>query len=349
MAGYEVSGFLPNFINSQISKKTMKNLPAQIAAITSILFLSITQGMSQTSRVAESFSLEKLDQWMEEISNWGRWGDDDQMGTLNLITPQIRKQAAELVKEGISVTLSMELDTESNINNTQPFQHDLVRFGQWTMDTYSVSYHGYTHSHLDAQRHIAHDGKIYNGYAEENIDQIGSGNMGVHHMKNGIFTRGVLVDIPLLKGVSYLEPGTSITIADLEAWEKKSKITVQSGDVLLIRTGRWAREKEMGMWKFEENAAGLHASTAKWLKERDVAVLGSDGTADVLPSGCEDQTHPLHQLVLIGLGMPLLDNLNLEDIAQVAANQNRWEFLLVVAPLRINGGTGSPVNPIATF
>ena len=327
----------------------MKNLPIQLTAIIGILFLSISEGLSQTSQPAEPFSMEILDQWMLEISNWGRWGDDDQMGTLNLITPQIRKQAAELVQEGNSVSLSMDLDVEPSINNTQPFQHDLIRFGQWTMDTYSINYHGYSHSHLDAQRHIAHDGKIYNGYPEESINHVGTGNMGVHHMKNGIFTRGVLVDVPLLKGVSYLEPGTSITIEDLEAWEKKSKITVQSGDVLLIRTGRWALEKEKGMWKFDENAAGLHASTAKWLKERDVAVLGSDGSADVLPSGCEGQTHPLHQLVLFGLGMPILDNLNLEDLSKVALNQNRWEFLLVVAPMRIIGGTGSPVNPIATY
>jgi kynurenine formamidase len=217
------------------------------------------------------------------------------------------------------------------------------------MDTYSVNYHGYTHSHLDAQRHISVDGKIYNGYPVESIDATEPGNMGVQHMKNGIFTRGILVDIPLLKGVPYLEPGTAITIQDLEAWEMRSNIKVGSGDVLLIRTGRWAREKEKGLWKFEESAAGLHASTAKWLKERDVAVLGSDGTADVLPSGCDGQTHPIHQLVLIALGMPILDNLNLEDVALEASKQGRWEFLLVVSPLRIQGGTGSPVNPIATF
>jgi len=327
----------------------MKKLLPQIASTAGLLLLSITLGLSQISQPAQPFSAETLNQWMDDISNWGRWGDDDQLGTLNLITPEVRKAATNLVKKGISVSLSMDLDVNPNINNGQPFEHTIYRSGQWTMDTYCINYHGYAHSHLDAQRHIAVDGKIFNGYPEESVDQIGKGNMGVHHMKNGIFTRGVLVDIPLLKGVPYLEPGTSITIEDLEAWEKKSNLTVQSGDVLLIRTGRWAREKEKGMWKFDEYAAGLHASTAKWLKERDVAVLGSDGTADVLPSGCESQTHPLHQLVLIGLGMPLLDNLNLEDIAVVAANQNRWEFLLVVAPMRIIGGTGSPVNPIATF
>lgn len=293
--------------------------------------------------------METLEQWMKDISNWGRWGKDDQLGTLNLITTQKRKQAAQLVREGISVSLSMELETESNINNNQPFEHDLARSGQWTVDTYSINYHGYAHSHLDAQRHIAIDGKMYNGYPVENIETPGTGTMGIQHMKDGIFTRGILVDVPLLKGVEYLEPGTSITIEDLEAWEKKANINVQSGDILLIRTGRWAREKEKGVWKFDEHAAGLHASAAKWLKERDVAVVGSDGSADVLPSGCDEQTHPLHQLVLIALGMPILDNLNLEDVAKVAQQYDRWEFLLVVAPMRIHGGTGSPVNPIATF
>jgi kynurenine formamidase len=268
---------------------------------------------------------------------------------LNLITPQVRKQAAALVKEGISVSLALDMDIDSSLNNPRPLQHTFVRAGQWTMDTYCINYHGYAHSHLDAQRHIAHEGKIYNGYPEEPIDQTGSGYMGVHHMKNGIFSRGVLVDMPRLKGVAYLEPGTSITVQDLDAWEKETGIRVGSGDVLLIRTGRWAYEKENGIWNYVTAAAGLHASTAKWLRARDVAVLGSDGTGDVLPSGIESQTHPVHQLALIGLGMPLLDNLNLEDVARVAAEQNRWEFLLVVAPLRIFGGTGSPLNPIATF
>ncbi len=327
----------------------MKNLLTKIVVINGILSFFIADAFCQPSQNTASFSTETLDKWSKEISNWGRWGDNDQMGTLNLITPLKRKQAAALVQEGISVSLSMDLDVKPSMNNTQPFKHDLFRAGQWTMDNYSISYHGYSHSHLDAQRHIAHEGKIYNGYPEERIDNVGTGNMGAQHMKNGIFSRGVLVDIPLLKGVPYLEPGTSITTEDLEAWENKIGIKIQSGDILLIRTGRWEGEKKLGIWKLDEKAAGLHASTAKWLKERDIAMLGSDGTADVLPSGCDGQTHPIHLLALYALGLPILDNLNLEDLAKEAKKQNRWEFLLVVAPLRIIGGTGSPVNPIATF
>jgi kynurenine formamidase len=327
----------------------MMRLLTKFVVLSGLVLLTLSNAFCQVPAPARAFDLEVLDQWMKDISNWGRWGDDDQLGTLNLITPEIRQNAAALVKTGVSISLALDLDVNPSINNTSPFEHEMARSGQWTMDTYSVNYHGYTHSHLDAQRHISVNGTIYNGYPIESIDATEPGNMGVQHMKNGIFTRGVLVDIPLLKGVPYLEPGTAITIQDLEAWEKKSNLKVGSGDVLLIRTGRWAREKDKGLWKFEESAAGLHASTAAWLKERDVAVLGSDGTADVLPSGCTGQTHPLHQLVLIALGMPILDNLNLEDAAKEASKQGRWEFLLVVSPLRIQGGTGSPVNPIATF
>lgn len=314
-----------------------------------LLILISTSLFAQESTSAKPFDEVTLNQWMEEVSNWGRWGAEDQLGTLNLITPEVRLDAVKLAREGITVSLALDMDVDSSLNNTRPLDHTFVRSGQWTMDIYRIHYHGYAHSHIDAQKHIALDGKIYNGYPEESIDNNVSENMGVHHMKNGIISRGLLVDIPRLKGVPYLEPGTAITIEDLNAWEKETGIKVRKGDVLLIRTGRWAYQDANGIWSFVDSAAGLHASTAKWLKEREIAVLGSDGTGDVLPSGIESQTHPMHQLVLISMGMPLLDNLNLEDLAEVAEQQNRWEFLLVVAPLRIIGGTGSPLNPIAIF
>lgn len=319
------------------------------AAFLTILLSLPSSVIAQKEASAQAFSSATLEKWMGEVSNWGRWGSEDQLGTLNLITPEVRRKAASLVQQGISVSLAVDMDVDSSLNNSRPLQHTFMRSGQWTMDIYCINYHGYAHSHIDAQRHIAHEGKIYNGYPEESTDGPGTGNMGVHYMKDGIFSRGLLVDVPRLKGVDYLEPGTAITTGDLEAWERQTGIKAGPGDVLLIRTGRWARERDQGTWDFVSGAAGLHASTAKWLKERDVAVLGSDGTGDVLPSGIASQTHPLHQLVLIGMGMPLLDNLNLEDVARVAADQNRWEFLLVVAPLRIVGGTGSPLNPIAVF
>lgn len=286
---------------------------------------------------------------MEELSNWGRWGDDDEMGTLNLITAEKRVQAAALVSEGISISLAFDLSKEENVNNGDPLIHELVTSGQWAGDTYTINYHGYAHSHLDALCHIASDGKLYNGFSEKGRRPNGVEKLGIENMSEGIISRGVLVDIPWLKGVAYLQPGTPILSEDLEAWEEKTGVRIESGDVLLIRTGRWECEKQNGIWNYSERAAGLHASAVQWLKGRDIAVLGSDGASDVLPSGVEGQTHPVHQLVLNALGTPILDNLNLEELAKKGTESDRWEFLFVGSPLRVMGGTGSPLNPLAIF
>ena len=190
---------------------------------------------------------------------------------------------------------------------------------------------------------------MYNGFSVDELKPSGSKKLGIHNAYEGVFTRGVLIDIPWLRGVDYLEPGTAITVADLKAWEKKTGVKVGSGDVLLIRTGRWECVRQNGQWNFLAKAAGSHASIAKWLKARDVAVIGSDGVSDVMPSGVEGLANPLHELVLVGLGMPILDNLDLDAVAAAAKERNRWEFLFVGAPLRVPGGTGSPLNPLAIF
>ena len=157
------------------------------------------------------------------------------------------------------------------------------------------------------------------------------------------------MDIARLKGVPYLEPGTPIYIEDLEAWEEQAGIRVESGDIVFVRSGRWARRDAHGPWATGEEAAGLHASVIPWLRERGIAMLGSDDTNDVRPSGIEGATQPVHQLTLVAMGMPLFDNLDLESVAEEAGRQNRWEFMLVAAPLAVEGGTGSPLNPLAIF
>jgi kynurenine formamidase len=166
-------------------------------------------------------------------------------------------------------------------------------------------------------------------------------------MKQGIFTRGVLMDIPRLKGVSYLEPGTPIYPEDLDAWEKKAALRVRPGDVVLIRTGRWARRATKGPWSGE--LAGLHVTSARWLKNRDAAVLGSDAAQDVMPSGVDGVRQPIHLLVLVAMGMPILDNIDLEALSEAAAARKRWDFLLTASPLAVPGATGSALNPIAVF
>ena len=159
------------------------------------------------------------ERWKKDLSNWGRWGKDDQIGALNLITPSKRKQAAGLVKEGFSVSLSADVDTVKAVDNPNPYEHTMLGIGS---DRIAVSYHGITHTHLDSLAHINANGVFYNGYTpdQEAVVKQGHARNSIHNVKNGIFTRGVLIDIPRLKGVPYLEPGTPIYVEDLEAWNK---------------------------------------------------------------------------------------------------------------------------------
>ena len=190
-----------------------------------------------------------LDRWMQDLSNWGRWGKDDQIGTVNLITPAKRKSAAALVKEGYAVSLSSNADTAKSADNTFPFGHEMIGAGtdpnpMFGMDIYTIRYHGLTLTHLDALSHMFYQGKMYNGYSQEQVNRQGAQQLAVTAFKNGLFSRGILMDIPRLKGVKYLELSTPVYPADLDAWEKMAGIKVGSGDIVFIRTGRWSRRAE---------------------------------------------------------------------------------------------------------
>jgi kynurenine formamidase len=296
-----------------------------------------------------------IEKMRTELSNWGRWGKADEVGALNLITPAKRKQAAALVREGVSVSLARNTNNQAEPDNPNPYQLTMNLTGdnpqgQWSVDTFSILYHGYQHTHLDALCHIFHEGKMYNGFSQQEVTAKGAQKLAITNLKTGLFTRGVLMDIPALKGVPYLEPGAAIYPEDLEAWERKSGVRVAPGDAVFIRTGRWARRAAKGPWDAEKDgAAGLHASCARWLKARDVALLGSDAASDVLPSGIEGVSHPVHLLALNAMGIHIFDNCDLEAVSEAAAKRKRWAFLLSAAPIPITGGTGSPLNPIATF
>lgn len=331
----------------------IKREPGAKAFLNLALLIGLLTTSDLMAQPAEPVSKAEFDQWMQDISNWGRWGAEDELGTLNLITPQKRAASAGLVREGVSISLSLFANKQRDALNANPFEHTLStsQFGGHAVagDSYSVQYHGFAHSHMDGLPHFSHKGFMYNGFPVESLQEDGSERLGIHNAHEGVFTRGILVDIPWLRGVDYLEPGTAITVADLEAWEQRTGIRVGSGDVLLIRTGRWERVRQEGQWPFVGNAAGSHASIALWLKERDVAVIGSDGVSDVMPSGVEGLINPLHELVLVGLGMPILDNLDLDALAQASVERQRWDFLFIGVPLRVEGGTGSPMNPLAMF
>lgn len=295
-----------------------------------------------------------IDRLMAQLSNWGRWGKEDQLGALNLITPAKRKEAAALVKEGAAVSLARDTNSDVEKDNPDPFEHTMKLTGadptgQWGVDTLSVLFHGYQHTHMDALCHIFYQGKMYNGFSQQEVTTKGAQKLAITNLKQGIFTRGVLMDMAALKGVPYLDGNVAIYPTDLDAWEKKAGIKVGSGDAVFINTGRWARRAAKGPWDAEKGTAGLHASCAKWLKDRDIAILGSDAASDVLPSGIEGISHPVHLLTLNAMGVHIFDNCDLGALSAAAAQRKRWTFLLTAAPLPITGGTGSPLNPIATF
>jgi kynurenine formamidase len=293
-------------------------------------------------------NLAEFDEMFQSIKNWGRWGANDQLGSANLLTDAKRKQAADLVKLGQTVSLSHNLMTEKADDNGSPFEHTMI--GANTLDNFRVSYHGYAHSHIDGLCHILYKGQTYNGYATADVNTpAGCTRLGIDNLKQGVITRGILIDIPRLKGLPYLEPGTAVYVEDLEAWEKKAGIKIGTGDAILLRTGRWARREKVGPWAVGRSAAGFHASVAPWIKARGVAFVGGDQAQDVVPSMVEGVALPVHTLLLTGLGINLLDNQDLEAVAVMAAKLNRWEFMLTIAPLAVTGGTGSPANILATF
>ena len=295
-----------------------------------------------------------VDRMTKDLSNWGRWGKEDQKGSVNLITDERRKSSAKLVREGITVSLARPLDFEKAADNASPYIREMTSTGEKPtsgagMDKFEVAYHGWAHTHMDALSHIFYRGEMYNGFSQTEVTKAGANKLDVANYRGGIVTRAVLFDIPRLKGVPYLEPGDAIYQEDLDAWLKQTGIRMQSGDVMLVRTGRWARRAAKGAWNLGEGAPGLYVSTMPWIKKAGVAILGSDATSDVLPSQVEGIFLPVHRIAIVALGIPLLDNCDLEAVAEVAARLKRWEFQIVVAPLPSPGGTGSPVNPIAIF
>lgn len=218
-------------------------------------------------------------------------------------------------------------------------------------DRVEMDFHGGAYTHLDALCHIACDHHTYNGYVlKDTVTTTGGcSKNSVINMKDGIVTRAVLIDMPRLRGVAYLQPGTRVTRADVEAWETRVNVRIGAGDAVLLRTGRWARPDGAG--------AGWDLWALPLLKERDIAVVGSDGAQEVAdnlePPTLESEQRlrvaPVHKVIGTMMGLAILDNLDLDQAAETAARLNRWEFMIVVSPLRVPNGTGSPVNPIGMF
>jgi kynurenine formamidase len=295
----------------------------------------------------------QYEEWQKRLSNWGRWGKDDQMGALNLITPERRRAAAALVKEGFTVSLASNAATTKDVDVPCPAEWSMVTATPGAA-TDRIAYpciHGAGATHVDSFAHIFFNGVGWNGVPVSEIvtREQGAIRHSILNMKDGIVTRGILFDIPRLKGVPYLEPGTRIYPDDLEAWEKKAGVRIGAGDALLLRWGRWARRAKLGAWPIDQGAAGFDNSVIPWLKQRDVAVIGWE-TPGYVPQPPGDLPRlALHNFALTMLGIMLIDRADFDALSAAAAARNRWDFLLMVAPLPIPRGTGSPVNPLAVF
>ncbi|MFZ1426507.1 MAG: cyclase family protein [Geminicoccaceae bacterium] len=293
-----------------------------------------------------------IDRLLPTLSNWGRWGPDDQLGTLNFITPALRLAAAQLIRTGRVVPLARQMPV-ANAPGARRQVYELKRYEDpppeesGCFDFIGLVYHGFVVTHIDALCHIfTPEGKqgMYNGFPISAVTPDGAEKLGVEVMGAvGIVGRGVLLDVAALKGGAPV-PGSAITPADLVAAEARQGVLVGEGDILFVRNGAGPRN-------VLQHGTGLHAACLPWLHQRKIAVLSNDSDSDIHPAppGFERWTEAMHMVALPYLGLPLLDNADLETLSRVCAEEQRWEFFVSVAPWRFKGATSSPVNPLAVF
>ena len=318
----------------------------------------MTQAMPSGAQV----SIEEFEQIFESVKNWGRWGPNDQLGTLNFITPGHVRAAAGLVQSGRRVSLEIPINTVAGPDNPNPAihfvsqAHDIdigsggLRFG---LDFMGMACHGDCHTHVDALCHISYNGLTYNGHpAQEVLTSKGATSLDIASYGDGVVGRGVLLDIPRFRGVKWLEPGEAVRRAELEACEKAQGVNLGEGDILVFRTGHHRRRLELGAWDNGpdgEGKAGLHVDTIPWMHDRRLAAFLPDGDGEAIPSCVAGMTYPIHPLQIVAMGMLASDSLQFEDLARACEEEGRYEFMVVGLPLRLPGGTGSPWNPIAIF
>jgi kynurenine formamidase len=311
--------------------------------------------------MSKPLNAERIQEIFDQVKNWGRWGADDQRGALNYITPKTRARAAALIEDGETVSVALDLPVTPAPDNPHPALHMMVMAGdactldefgglQQTADFIGISFHGMASSHIDALCHVLVDSRMYNGFPANDVLSTGAVRNSIMAAKDGIATRGVLLDIARLRGERWLEIGYAISVDELEAAEKSQGVRVEEGDVLIVATGRHERRAELGAWAPTQGLAGLHPECIPWLHERKISVLGSDGISDALPGlGIKGWPVPVHQCGIAGIGLHLLDNLDTRALTTACAQRRRYAFFTVIAPLRVDKGTGSPINPIAIF
>jgi kynurenine formamidase len=293
----------------------------------------------------------------DRVRHMSRWGPADRRGALNNISPAQVVAAASGVGRGRAVSLAAPIESEVTLDNPDPAVHLMTHgtssaatFGlSFAMDRVAMNIHGNADSHIDALSHVIFDGTLYNGVSADAVTAAGATELSIEVAGGGIVGRGLLLDIPRVRGVPWLEPGDHVTADDLITAEAAQEVRIEPGDLLFVGVGHRSRRRALGPWDAANGRAGLHPVALELLAERRIAVLGSDGNNDTAPSAAEDVDFPVHVLAVNAMGLHLLDWLQFDDLVVVCEELNRWSFLCVVAPLRLRAATGSPVNPIAIF
>jgi kynurenine formamidase len=301
---------------------------------------------------------------MDTLSNWRRWGTDDELGTINHVTPAVRRRAAALVRDGVSVTCARPIVTNDIAVDTtiQPLRfmvdsgegrdtdsNDRVLQRRGAAEFIGMVFHGYSITHVDAPSHYFWQGRMYNGRSCNLVtSREGAQAESVDLLRDGVVSRGVLLDVAAVRG-GEVPSGEGVMPEDLEAAERAQQVKVEPGDVLLIRTGYYARRLREPRHPSRDGSPAADVACLPWFHERSIAMLGTDTHNDVSPLPYPRLGNALHVVALVAMGLWLIDNANLEELARACADRRRWEFLLTIAPLRLQHTTGSPVNPIAVF
>jgi kynurenine formamidase len=310
-------------------------------------------------------SFELFDEYYTSCSNWGRWGADDQRGTLNYITPEKVREAAGLVRSGKTISLQLPMDDKGpqtgafgrvnplhqmvatgtdHLAGTQGYSDDKLGFGFADDSLFFFLQGG---SQWDALGHIFRDGQMFNGFSAGEVTAKGAAKGGVENMPT-VVSRGVLLDIARVKGVDALERGYAITPADLDEACAAHGVTVGPGDVLLIRTGDMGARRDKPGWDGYSagDSPGLSLLAAPWLHEKQVAAIATDTWgAEVRPNELPGVFQPLHLIIIVSMGLLVGEIWDLDPLAADCADDGQYEFLFVGPPLVIPGAVGSPVNP----
>ncbi len=298
------------------------------------------------------------------LRNWGRWGDEDQLGTLNYITPEKIKEGAALVRQGKIVSCTLPYDANGPQTGTGRRFNPMLRMMATGTDVAALSDNPYgfgfsdvmvimplqAGTQWDGLAHCFAEGQMYNGRDMRLVTSQGARVNGIEQVADKVATRGVLLDIPRFKGVDWLEPGTPVSIADLEGCAQRQGVTVGRGDALLVRTGHMALCRAKGSWAGYAggDAPGLSLETAAWLHAREVAAVATDTWGmEVRPNETRDLFQPLHRILIPYMGLLVGEIFDLDPLAADCAADGVYEFFFVAPPLPFTGAVGSPLNAYA--